>query len=169
MRLLPEDQANAILDEVRKLFNDKSKCPFLFEDDNDARVIPGKAEGIYSWVTVNFLSGVFGSNKKSFGSLDLGGASHQNAFEFNKENPEIIVIYVGERNYSVFSRSYLGYGQDQARERYLGFIAQKANCAINPECVVKSPCHHEGFKESLTYGDRESVFEGSAQVDSVSK
>ena len=165
MRLLPQDQANAILDEVRKLFNDKSKCPFLFEDDNDARVIPGKAEGIYGWVTVNFLSGVFGSNKKSLGSLDLGGASHQNAFEFNKENPEIIVIYVGGRNYSVFSRSYLGYGQDQAREHYLGFIAQKANCAINPECVVKSPCHHKGFKESLTYGDRESVFEGTAQVE----
>ena len=180
MRLLPEDQANAILDEVRNLFNDKSKCPFLFEDDNDARVILGKTEGIYGWVTVNFLSGVFGSNKKSFGSLDLGGASHQNAFEINENNskvksnlkliihdntPEIMVIYVGGRNYSVFSRSYLGYGQDQAREHYLDSIAQKANCAINHECVVKSPCHNKGFKESLTYVGQESVFEGTAQVE----
>ena len=85
MRLLPDDQANAILTEVRKLFNDKTKCPFLFEDDNDARVILGKAEGIYSWVTVNFLAGVFGSNKKSFGSLDLGGASPASCFCFKRE------------------------------------------------------------------------------------
>ena len=76
-----------------------------------------------------------------------------------------MVINVGGRNYSVFSRSYLGYGQDQAREHYLDSIAQKANCAINNECVVKSPCHNKGFKESLTYGGEESVFEGTAQVE----
>jgi len=90
MRLLPDDQANAILTEVRKLFNDKAKCPFLFEADNDARIILGKAEGIYSWVTVNFLAGVLGSNKKSFGSLHLGRASQQAAFVLSGKNPEII-------------------------------------------------------------------------------
>ncbi|KAJ7381421.1 hypothetical protein OS493_001556 [Desmophyllum pertusum] len=163
MRLLPEDQADAILNEVRKLFNDKDKCPFLFKDDNDARIISGKAEAIYSWVTVNFLAGIFGSKATSFGSLDLGGASHQNAWE-NNNNPDVMVIEVAGRNYSIFSRSYLGFGQDQARERYLGFLAQRANCAENSECVVKSPCHNKGFKESLTFGDQESIFEGTAQV-----
>ena len=64
MRLLPEDQANALLNEVRKLFNDKIKCPFLFQDDNDVRIIKGWVEGIYSWVTINFLEGVFSGNKK---------------------------------------------------------------------------------------------------------
>ncbi|KAJ7381418.1 hypothetical protein OS493_001553 [Desmophyllum pertusum] len=132
MRLLPEDQADAILNEVRKLFNDKDKCPFLFEDDNDARIISGKTEAIYSWVTVNFLEGVFGSKAKSFGSLDLGGASHQNAWEFNTNNPDVMVIDVAGRNYSVFARSYLDFGQDQARERYLGFLAQR-------EIVLKIP------------------------------
>ena len=164
MRLLPDDEANAILNEVRKLFNDKAKCPFLFEDDNDARIIKGKVEGIYSWVTVNFLAGIFGSDKKSYGSLDLGGASHQNAFEFNKENPEIFVIEVAGRNYSLFARSYLGYGQDQARERFLEFIAQKTKCPKNPACVVKSPCHNIGFKESLKFDDQERIFEGTARV-----
>ena len=163
MRLLPEDQQNAILDEVRKLFKDKTKCPFLFEDDSDARVITGRTEGLYSWVTVNFLSGIFGSDKKTYGCLDLGGASHQNAFVLNEENPEIYFIFVGERNYSVFGRSYLGYGQDQARERYLGLIAQQVNCS-NPQCVVESPCHNKGFKEALEFDDQERVFEGTAQV-----
>ena len=88
MRLLPEDEANAIVNEVRKLFNDKAKCPFLFKDDNDAKIIKGKVEGIYSWVTVNFLAGVFNTNHESYGSLDLGGASHQNSWDFkNGKSP----------------------------------------------------------------------------------
>ncbi|CAH3147006.1 unnamed protein product [Pocillopora meandrina] len=158
MRLLPEDQANAILDEVRKLFNDKEKCPFLFKNDNDVRIITGKVEGIYGWVTVNFLLGVFASkNSNSYGSLDLGGASHQNSMDFDKSSPEVIVFDVAGKTYSVFSRSYLGYGQDQAREKYLAYIAQKANCAEDSKCVVQSPCHNNGFKESLEYQDKENI------------
>nr|XP_058969348.1 ectonucleoside triphosphate diphosphohydrolase 1-like isoform X2 [Pocillopora verrucosa]XP_058969349.1 ectonucleoside triphosphate diphosphohydrolase 1-like isoform X2 [Pocillopora verrucosa] len=165
MRLLPEDQANAILDEVRKLFNDKEKCPFLFKNDNDVRIITGKVEGIYGWVTVNFLLGVFASkNSNSYGSLDLGGASHQNSMDFDKSSPEVVVFDVAGKTYSVFSRSYLGYGQDQAREKYLAYIAQKANCAEDSKCVVQSPCHNNGFKESLEYQDKESIFKGTAEV-----
>ena len=81
MRLLPKDQSDALLNEVRKLFNNKAKCPFLFQDDNDARIIQGWVEGIYSWVTINFLEGVFGTDKTTYGSLDLGGASHQKRLE----------------------------------------------------------------------------------------
>ena len=166
MRLLHDDKANAILAEVRKLFNDKVNCPFLFEDDYDARIISGTVEGIYSWVTINFLAGVFGSNKNSYGSLDLGGASHQNSWVLrNKKKPEIFVIEVAGRNYSLFARSYLGYGQDEARERYLGSIAKKANCSGISKCIVKSPCHNKGFKESLEFNDQEGIFEGTAQVD----
>ena len=164
MRLLPEDQQNAILDEVRTLFNNKTKCPFLFEDDNDARIISGESEGIYAWVTVNFLSGVFGSNKTSYGSLDLGGASHQTSFALSKKNPHVVVINVSGRNFSIFARSFLGYGLDKVREKYLSSIVQKAECAGNPDCIVKSPCHNEGFEAPLKYDDQERVFEGTAQV-----
>lgn len=163
MRLIPQDQADAILKEVRKLFNDKEKCPFMFQDDNDARIITGKTEGIYAWVTVNFLVGAYRSKGLTFGSLDLGGASHQNAWKFNSSHPDVAIVDFAGKKYKVFARSYLGFGQDQARERYLGVIAQKQNCN-NSECVVKSPCHNKGFKESLKFGDQERVFEGTAQV-----
>ena len=165
MRLLPKDQSDALLNEVRKLFNDKAKCPFLFQDDNDARIIKGWVEGIYSWVTINFLQGVFGTNKTTYGGLDLGGASHQNAWDFDdKPNPDVTVINVGGRNYSVFSRSYLGYGQDQARETYLEFIAKKKNCGENPESAIQSPCHNKGFKEPLQFNGQQCIFEGTAKV-----
>ena len=73
------------------------------------------------------------------------------------------------RTYNVLARSYLGYGQDQARERYLGSIAENANCAENPHCVVKSPCHNNGFKESLKFNDKERIFEGTAQAETCKK
>ena len=165
MRLLPEDQADAILNEVRKLFNDKEKCPFMFQDDNDARIITGKTEGIYSWVTVNFLAGAYRLKGFTYGSLDLGGASHQNTWIFNGNHSDVVTIPIAGRNFSLFARSYLGFGQDQARERYLGVIAQKEDCAENSECVVKSPCHNKGFKKPLTFDDQERVFEGTAQVN----
>ena len=169
MRLVPEDQADAILNEVRKLFNDKEKCPFMFQDDNDARIITGKAEGIYSWVTVNFLVGEYRSNGLTYGSLDLGGASHQNTWKFNSSHPDVAVVDFAGKKYQIFARSYLGFGQDQARERYLGVIAEEQNCVENSECVVKSPCHNVGFKEPLKFGDQESVFEGTAEVEPCKK
>ncbi|XP_020622389.1 ectonucleoside triphosphate diphosphohydrolase 1-like [Orbicella faveolata] len=165
MRLLPEDQADAILNEVQKLFNDKDKCPFMFQDDNDARIITGQTEGIYSWVTVNFLAGAYRLKGFTYGSLDLGGASHQNTWIFNSNHSDVMVIAIAGRNFSIFARSYLGFGQDQARERYLRVIAQKENCDENSECVVKSPCHNKGFKEPLTFDDQERVFEGTARVN----
>ena len=165
MRLLPEDQQNAILDEVRKLFKDKTKCPFMFEDDNDARIISGKDEGIYAWVSVNFLSGVFGSKKASFGSLDLGGASQQNIFALNRKKSNLTVIKVSGRTYKVFAHSYLGHGQDEAREKYLRSIVQNADCVRNSGCILKSPCHNKGFKGTLKFNDQLKVFEGTAQVD----
>lgn len=166
MRLLPEDQAEALLNEVRKLFNDKAKCPFLFQEDNDARIIKGWVEGIYSWVTINFLEGIFGGDKKPFGALDLGGASHQNSWEFNnKTSSDVFTIEVAGNKYNIFSRSYLGYGQDQARETYLDFIAKGSNCGDDPTCVVKSPCHNNGFNDTLEFHGQKRIFEGTDKFD----
>jgi len=48
----------------------------------DAKVITGQDEAIYDWVTVNFLKGALsGGDTKTYGALDMGGASHQNSFE----------------------------------------------------------------------------------------
>ena len=166
MRLVPTDQANTILDEVRKLFHDKAKCPFLFQEDVDVRIISGTAEGIYSWITVNFLTGIFGTNQASYGSLDLGGASHQNTWDLKrKKNPETFSITVAGKNYNIVARSYLGYGQDEARELYLESIVKKIDCSQNEECAVKSPCHDKGFKESLEFNGQARVFEGTARVE----
>ena len=164
MRLLPEDQANALLTEVRNLFNDKEKCPFLFENDNNARIIPGQTEAIYSWVTVNFLADVFHSGRKPYGSLDLGGASHQNTWPIRKNHSDTVIINIAGKNARLFARSYLGYGQDEARESYLRNAADKAGCKGRSQCVVTSPCHNKGFKEEIQLDDQKHIFKGTANV-----
>lgn len=65
---------NVILGEVRKFFNDKNKCLFMF-DFNDVKIILGVFEGIYVWIFVNFLKGnfIFGNFDFMYGILDLGG------------------------------------------------------------------------------------------------
>jgi len=76
-------------------------------DSNDAKIISGAFEGIYAWISVNFLKGNFisGNSNCTYGILDLGGASHQNTFEFSGKGKTMIV---GGKNCRLFARSYLG-------------------------------------------------------------
>ena len=141
MRLLSPDRSEAILDEVKKLFNDKNKCPFYFDSKN-AKIISGAFEGIYAWITVNFLMGNFipGKSDSTYGILEIGGASHQNAFDNPQNNA--LSLTLGGKQYHLFARSYLGYGLNEARNRYLKILSQNSNTSS----VISSPCHHKGFR-----------------------
>ena len=164
MRLLSQEQANDILDEARRVFSNKNKCPFMF-NPKDARIISGAFEGIYAWVTVNFLLGNFipGNSASTYGILDVGGASHQNTFE----NPgtDAFPMTVGGKKYDLFARSYLGYGMDQARKQYLEFLSQQSIKTDAGNDIIKSPCHHKGFEEQITIRSVEISLVGTASVD----
>ena len=75
-------QVQAITDELDKLLTDKQFNKFLYKKGYTT-VISGEDEAVYDWVTVNFLKGAFSgkSKAKTYGALDMGGASHQNAFK----------------------------------------------------------------------------------------
>lgn len=51
---------------------------------------------------------------KSLLTLDLGGASTQNAFPFNNSGEDFVILNVRPNvsNFSLYSVSYLGYGND---------------------------------------------------------
>jgi len=53
LRLLPDEQSTAILDEIEKLLRTMKK-PYKLTDDS-IRILDGNSEGIFSWVTINFL------------------------------------------------------------------------------------------------------------------
>lgn len=149
LRLLPQEQAENLLNAVKDLFN---KTPFL-TDENSVAIMDGTDEGIFSWFTVNFLLNKIGSNPaKTVAALDLGGGSTQVTFSAitpsslqQKENIHQAVSPHG--NIPVFTHSYLGLGLMAARN---AVISHGNGDSINVTCdcvnpvVVNKKFHYNG-------------------------
>jgi golgi apyrase len=141
MRLLSPDKQSAILtatcDFLRfhshfKLDGPSSKGPC----GSSVRTISGEDEGLFGWIAVNYLMDGFGHAKNdirdqaTYGFLDMGGASTQIAFEpgiTEREQHADKLVKVklrlmggDEIQHQVFVTTWLGYGTNQARERYVG-------------------------------------------------
>ena len=142
MRLLTEEQQVEILKETCHFF--KTQSNFRIDKPSSAgpcgssiRIITGEEEGLFGWLSVNYLMDGFtglSQDRTTYGFLDMGGASTQIAFEpslAERNNPENNLIEVRLRLLSgeeivhkVFVTTWLGYGTNQARERY---VAQAIN------------------------------------------
>lgn len=129
LRLLPKQKAQALLLEIKELFDDS---PFLVPDDC-VSIMNGTYEGILAWITINFLTGhLYSTNESSVGILDLGGASTQITFLPQAEStlhaaPEdyISSFEMFNNSYKLYSHSYLGLGLKVARQAVLGALEAK--------------------------------------------
>ncbi|KIM48649.1 hypothetical protein M413DRAFT_82901 [Hebeloma cylindrosporum] len=137
MRLLsPKKQAEILLETCRFLVTHSN---FKIEAESSVgpcgtsvRIITGEEEGLFGWIAVNYLmNGFSGSSdaRTTYGFLDMGGASTQIAFEPSPENQkqannlvDVRLRLLGgeEIHHKVFVTTWLGYGTNQARERYVG-------------------------------------------------
>ena len=113
MRLLPENQQEAIYSNVRNYI--RHNYAFILNNEN-VRTISGTQEGLYGWLDVNYLSNNFTHPDSTVGSIDMGGASTQIAFATSDTSqPENeIDLTINNTRYHVFSKSFLGLGQNQA-------------------------------------------------------
>ncbi|KAK0239586.1 nucleoside-diphosphatase [Armillaria nabsnona] len=156
--LLPEKQAE-ILSETCRFFVHHSH--FRLDGPTAAgpcgssvRIITGEEEGLFGWIAVNYLMDGFTgtSNPTTYGFLDMGGASTQIAFEPSKAHQDSAKSLIEVRLrlldgeeilHKVFVTTWLGYGTNQARERYVGqaineFEAQRTSPLDRD--VVPDPC-----------------------------
>lgn len=123
MRLLslrsPEAAAN-VLQEVSRVM---ARYPFDFRG---AHILSSQAEGVFGWVTTNYLLENFikydwgglwlRPQGKTLGALDLGGASTQITFETSSvlEDPSTAVqLRLYGHQYNLYTHSFLCYGRDQ--------------------------------------------------------
>ncbi|XP_059908282.1 ectonucleoside triphosphate diphosphohydrolase 5 [Gadus macrocephalus] len=152
LRLLPEDKANALLDEVREVF---AESPF-FIPKNSVSIMNGTNEGILAWVTVNFLTGhLYSNTKRTVGILDLGGGSTQITF-LPKSQKTVVSAppsYIARFNmfnhtYQVYTHSYLGNGLYAARLATLGALRADG---LDWK-VFTSSCLPKKFREDVTFG-----------------
>ncbi|XP_016423169.1 ectonucleoside triphosphate diphosphohydrolase 3-like [Sinocyclocheilus rhinocerous] len=155
MRLLhmkDEETSNAILKDIK---NYLSSLPFNFQN---ASIISGQEEGLYGWITVNYLKGNFLEKNlwnawvhphgaETVGSLDLGGASTQIAFATSEDakGEDIIKVSLYGYEYNIYTHSFLCYGKNEAEKRVLAKLSKESIDWAN----VKQPCYPSGYNISM--------------------
>ena len=90
-------------------------------------IITGQEEGLYAWVAVNYLSGIFFNQtnfwNQTYGVLDMGGASTQIAHQINDTNAsadtDSLHIRLYGTNYTIHTYSNFCFGTEQALNRFI--------------------------------------------------
>jgi guanosine-diphosphatase len=133
LRLLGAQESVAILDEVRNRL--ETNWDFVVAGEKSVEIMDGKDEGVYAWITANYLLGKIGDGAQSTDTLavmDLGGASTQIVFEptFAADSQQALIegehkyaLSFGGRNFTLYQHSYLGYGLMRARRSVHNLVA----------------------------------------------
>ncbi|KAI1441095.1 nucleoside phosphatase family-domain-containing protein [Annulohypoxylon stygium] len=185
MRLLPPTQQRAVITETCSYFRANTKF-FLPDCDTHIQVIPGETEGLYGWIAANYLLGGFddpeghahGKNHHTYGFLDMGGASAQIAFAPNatvaeEHGNDLKLLRMRSLNgapkeYKVFTSTWLGFGVNQARQRYVKALIDEF--LINGEHEVPDPCLPRGLRtnekgETIKGTSKELELVGTGEFD----
>ncbi|XP_017265520.1 ectonucleoside triphosphate diphosphohydrolase 3 [Kryptolebias marmoratus] len=159
MRLLhqrDEQKSNEIMDSLREYL---SSLPFDFRN---ASIMTGQEEGLYGWITVNYLKGNFleknlwntyvhPHSSETVGSMDLGGASTQIAFQVqeSRNGADYLKVKLYGYPYTVYTHSFLCYGKNEADKRILDKIIQGSSNQSN----IRNPCYPEGYSTTMKASD----------------
>ena len=164
VRLLEKPQQTALLNEICSYARDHSAFS-LPDCDLHIQVIPGDTEGLYGWIAANYLLGGFdlpdqhahGKGHHTYGFLDMGGASAQiafapNATEANKHANDLTLLRMRTLNgqtseYKVFTTTWLGFGVNQARQRFVEALQDESYTSEDTELL--DPCLPSGLKTTL--------------------
>ena len=163
MRLIPPARQAEVLQQACLFL--KAHSHFRIDEPSPAgpcgssvRIITGEEEGLFGWIAVNYLmDGFTGSSgsRTTYGFLDMGGASTQIAFEPSKAHRgnaknliDVRLRLLGgeEIRHKVFVTTWLGYGTNQARERYVGKAineyeqSRSEDVTSTEDEVIPDPC-----------------------------
>ncbi|XP_072228152.1 ectonucleoside triphosphate diphosphohydrolase 2 isoform X1 [Leuresthes tenuis] len=160
MRLLTissPEESDQILQEVGQKIR---LYPFNFRG---AAILSGQEEGAYGWVTVNYLlenfikygfvGHWFSPDRPTVGALDFGGASTQITFATHEpveDERDMMKLRLYGQEYSLYTHSFLCYGQDQFLKRLLAQI-------------IKS----QGYSESITHPCYPADHSKELKMDSI--
>ena len=130
LRLLGSEMSDKILDAVRNRLETEYPFPVVSKENNGVVIMDGKDEGVYAWITTNYLLGKIGGpdHSPTAAIFDLGGGSTQIVFEptfkgVNGGMPDKLAegdhkyeLNFGGRDFELYQHSHLGYGLNSARE-----------------------------------------------------
>ncbi|KAG0274149.1 Guanosine-diphosphatase [Linnemannia exigua] len=168
LRLLGEEKSEMILAAVRRRL--ESMYPFPIVKDQGVAVMDGADEGVYAWVTVNYLLERFNSFKKkpTAAILDLGGASTQVVFEPRVVNGHSVAqgehrypMNFNGNEYVLYQHSHLGYGLIMARSQINNYVVANPLDAKHGVSLgdkeYAHPCLPVGTRHHFVTSDNEQV------------
>ncbi|KAA8917322.1 hypothetical protein TRICI_000516 [Trichomonascus ciferrii] len=169
MRLLEDEERESILQNACEYIQHKT-CFYLPDCKSHLNVIEGEVEGIFGWLGLNYLIGGIdepekhnhGKNHSTYGFMDMGGASTQitfvpNATEVDKHSHRLYKVTLAstdgknDATYDIYSKSFLGSGVREARDRYLDRLDKGS------DGIYKDPCMPRGYKTHVPELDKRSL------------
>ncbi|XP_006893061.1 PREDICTED: ectonucleoside triphosphate diphosphohydrolase 3 [Elephantulus edwardii] len=157
LRLQNETAANGVLASIQNYFKSQ---PFDFRG---AQIISGQEEGVYGWITANYLMGNFLEKNlwhmwvhphgvETTGALDLGGASTQISFAVDEKaglnTSDIVQVSLYGYEYTLYTHSFQCFGRNEAEKRFLALLLQDSPTKTN----VTNPCYPRGYVTTFTEG-----------------
>jgi guanosine-diphosphatase len=168
LRLLGPEKSEKILDAVRHRLETSYPFPVVSKEENGVAIMDGSDEGVYAWITTNYLLGKIGGpdHSETAAVLDLGGGSTQIVFEPtfkspSKGMPEKLAdgdhkyeLNFGSRKFALYQHSHLGYGLMSARESIHKALIEGLH-EMNPDdqswlkSAVTNPCIAPGMTKQI--------------------
>jgi guanosine-diphosphatase len=169
LRKLGPVKSDAILKAVRERLETQFPFPLVSDAKGGVEVMDGKDEGVYAWITTNYLLGKIGGPDKTptAAVFDLGGGSTQIVFqptfpdakngglpEQMAEGDHRYALSFGGREFTLYQHSYLGYGLMEARDN-LNRIVIDGMYENSPESKawlgkpISNPCFAPGMSKQV--------------------
>ncbi|ESP02318.1 hypothetical protein LOTGIDRAFT_238045 [Lottia gigantea] len=164
-RTLSSHDARYFVRTVRRLLSNSTTNPFYFKPRH-VEILSGEEEGVYSWLSVNYLLGVFnltsGLPVRTVGILEMGGGSTQIAFiprdplydgEFH--------VYMDKKRYELYVHSYLNYGQNYIKNRVNSWLLHHHH---GNKTHIPDPCRLKGDTDKVKTHNHTKIIYGSGNV-----
>eukprot|EP01119_Soliformovum_irregulare_P023217 TRINITY_DN8086_c0_g1_i1.p1 TRINITY_DN8086_c0_g1~~TRINITY_DN8086_c0_g1_i1.p1 ORF type:complete len:479 (+),score=115.06 TRINITY_DN8086_c0_g1_i1:83-1438(+) len=158
MRALPLSQQNATMLAVQAFL---STTPYMYKPEW-VSIIPGFLEGVFGWISVNYLYNRF-YDGPTYGAMDLGGVSTQLTFE----TPQAVaknaatVTFGTTYKYNLYAYSYQGLGNDAARDGIVQLLLNQGNTV-----PLTDPCYPLGYNRTVTLNGTAYLVTGSSNYAS---
>ena len=161
LRLLGPELAEKTLDAVRTRLENVYPFPVVSKENGGIQIMDGRDEGVYAWITTNYLLGKIGGPDKTptAAVFDLGGGSTQIVFQPTfKQSPSggmpeqlhegehKYELKFGGREFILYQHSHLGYGLMSAREKLHKAIPTDTTGLARP---IPYPCIAPGMSRKV--------------------
>lgn len=136
MRLISKAKQQNIYQKLNSVISESNNYNKVI-----TKTLPGESEGLFDWLSINYIEKNLQLNKPTSATLDMGGASTQVAFATHNytDLDNTITLNFGHAEYTIVSKSFLGLGLNEFRKNFIKNDKNKENiCLPNPEFDFKT-------------------------------